>query len=117
PITRRNIVCFAGAMTMLLLASSWPIHDLGEGYLYSVHMLQHMMLSFFLPPLALLATPEWLLRVLLGPRQGRVYHVVRWLCHPVVAAVIFNLAIIVSHIPGVVDASLTNGPLHYGLHA
>ena len=40
---------------------------------------------------------------------GRVYHVVRWLCHPVVAAVIFNLAVIVSHIPGVVDASLTNG--------
>jgi putative membrane protein len=116
PITRRNIVCFAGAMVMLLAASSWPIHDLGEGYLYSVHMLQHMMLSFFLPPLALLATPEWLLRALLGPRQGRAYRVVRWLCHPVVAAVIFNLAIIVSHIPGVVDASLTNGPLHYGLH-
>ncbi len=109
PITRRNIVCFAGAMVMLLVASSWPIHDLGEGYLYSVHMLQHMMLSYFLPPLALLATPEWLLRALIGPRQGRVYHVVRWLCHPVVAAVIFNVAVIVSHIPGVVDASLTNG--------
>ena len=109
PITRRNIVCFAGAMVMLLVASSWPIHDLGEGYLYSVHMLQHMMLSYFLPPLALLATPEWLLRALIGRATRQPYHVVRWLCHPVVAAVIFNLAVIVSHIPGVVDASLTNG--------
>ena len=53
-------------MALLWAASDWPIHDLGEQYLYSAHMLQHMMLSYFLPPLALLATPEWLLRVLVG---------------------------------------------------
>ena len=57
-VTRRNVVAFAGAMLMLWLASDWPIHDIGEQYLYSVHMLQHMMLSYFLPPLALLATPD-----------------------------------------------------------
>ena len=51
-------------MALLWAATDWPIHDIGEEYLYSVHMLQHMMLSYFLPPLALLATPEWLLRVL-----------------------------------------------------
>ena len=60
---------------MLWAASDWPIHDLGENYLYSVHMLQHMMLSYFLPPLALLATPEWLLRVLVG--NGRAYAVLQ----------------------------------------
>jgi putative membrane protein len=114
PINRRNIGCFVGAMAMLFFASYWPIHDIGEGYLYSVHMLQHMMLSYFLPPLALLATPQWLLRALIG--TGRLYHVVRWLCHPVVAAVAFNVAVIVSHIPGVVNASLENGALHYGIH-
>ncbi len=53
-------------MLMLWAASDWPIHDLGEEYLYSAHMLQHMMLSYFLPPLVLLATPEWLLRTLIG---------------------------------------------------
>jgi putative membrane protein len=123
PITHRNIVCFIGAMTMLFGASYWPIHDIGEGYLYSIHMLQHMMLSYFLPPLALLATPEWLLRALIGPEsgrrpesRGRIYHTLRWLCHPVVAALAFNVAVIVSHIPGVVNASLENGALHYGIH-
>ena len=65
-VTRRNVVAFGAAMVMLWVASDWPIHDIGEQYLYSVHMLQHMMLSYFLPPLALLATPEWLLRVLVG---------------------------------------------------
>src|SRR6478752_1865331 len=114
PVTRRNIGSFAGAMTLLFVASWWPIHDLGEQYLYSAHMFQHMMLSYFLPPLALLATPERLFRTLIG--DGRLYRVVRWFCHPVVAGVIFNGAVMVTHVPGVVDASLGNGPLHYSLH-
>ena len=91
-------------MVLLWAASDWPIHDIGEQYLYSVHMLQHMMLSYFLPPLALLATPEWLLRVLVG--DGRAYAVLRWFCKPVVAGVLFNLAVMVTHIPGVVNASV-----------
>ena len=53
-------------MALLCAASDWPIHDIGEKYLYSAHMLQHMMLTYFMPPLVLLATPEWLLRVLVG---------------------------------------------------
>ncbi len=115
-VTRRNVIAFVAAMAMLWVASDWPVHDLGEGYLYSVHMFQHMILSFFLPPLALLATPEWLLRILIG--RGRLYGVLRWLCKPVVAGVIFNAAIIITHIPGVVNASVTSdsAALHYGLH-
>jgi putative membrane protein len=115
-VTRPQVFAFAGAMTLLWTASDWPIHDIGEGYLYSVHMLQHMMLSYFLPPLVLLATPEWVLRVLVG--TGRAYAVLRWLCKPVVAGVLFNLAVIVSHVPGVVNASVTNGSpvLHYLVH-
>jgi putative membrane protein len=114
PVSRRQGGYFVAAMLLLWAASDWPIHDLGEQYLYSVHMLQHMMLSYFLPPLALLATPEWLLRTLIG--NGRLYRVVRWLCHPITAAVIFNMAVMVTHVPGVVNASIENGPLHYGLH-
>jgi len=115
-ITRRNVWCFVGAMTLLWTASDWPIHDLGEQYLYSAHMLQHMMLSYFLPPLALLATPEWLLRVLVG--RGRAYAVLSWLCKPVVAGIAFNVAVIVSHIPGVVNTSVTSSSpvTHYLLH-
>ncbi len=114
PVSRRQWCYFVAAMLMLWAASDWPIHDLGEQYLYSVHMLQHMMLSYFLPPLALLATPEWLLRTLIG--NGRLYRVVRWLCRPIAAGVIFNLAVMVTHVPGVVNASVESGPLHYGLH-
>ena len=112
--TRRHWLFFGAAIAMLWVASDWPIHDVGEQYLYSVHMLQHMMLSYFLPPLVLLATPTWLMRVLLG--EGAVYRAVRWLCRPVQAAVIFNVAVMVTHVPGVVNASVGNGALHYSLH-
>ena len=74
---------------MLWVASDWPMHDIGEQYLYSAHMLQHMMLSYFLPPLVLLATPEWLLRLLVG--NGRTYAVLRVAGQPVVAGVVFNV--------------------------
>jgi len=113
-VTRFNIGCFIGAMVMLWAASDWPMHDIGEEYLYSAHMLQHMMLSFFLPPLVLMATPEWLLRVLVG--DGRLYRVVAFLTRPVIAAVLFNTVVVISHIPGVVSASLDSGPLHYSVH-
>ena len=66
-VTRRQIVCFvAGDRLLLVRRQHWPMHDIGEKYLYSVHMLQHMMLQYFLPPLVLLATPEWMLRTLIG---------------------------------------------------
>ena len=59
-------------MLLLFAASTWPIHQLGEDYLYSAHMLQHMMLSYFMPPLVLLATPEWLLRILVGKTDKQI---------------------------------------------
>jgi putative membrane protein len=113
-VTRQNIVCFAGAMALLFAASTWPIHQIGENYLYSVHMLQHMMLSYFMPPLVLLATPVWLMRLLVG--TGRTYRIIKAMTKPVVAAVVFNLAVMVTHIPPVVNASVVSAPLHYSLH-
>ncbi len=114
PVSRRNKVAFGAAMLMLWVASDWPIHDIAEEYLYSAHMLQHMALSFFLPPLALLATPTWLMRVLVG--DGRLYSAVKFLTRPVIAGVTFNLVIMVTHIPLMVNESVESGPLHYSLH-
>jgi len=113
-VTGKQIGCFIGAMTLLFTASSWPLHDIAEEYLYSAHMLQHMMLSYFMPPLALLATPEWLARLLVG--RGRTHAVVSWLAKPVVAAVAFNAILMITHIPGMVTLAVENGSAHYTLH-
>ncbi len=114
PVSKKNKRAFAAAMLMLWVASDWPMHDISEEYLYSAHMLQHMMLSYFLPPLALLATPTWLMRVLVG--NGKFYEVVKFMTKPVIAGVLFNLVIMVTHIPLMVNESVESGPLHYSLH-
>lgn len=113
-VTRRNITAFVAAMTVLWLASDWPMHDLAEEYLYSMHMLQHMALSYFVPPLALLALPEWMFRALVG--ESRAYRVVRWFSKPVIAGVLFNVVVMTTHIPGLVNRSASSSPLHYSLH-
>jgi len=113
-VTRRQVWYFIATISLFWFASDWPMHDIGETYLYSVHMMQHMILSYFLPPLALLAMPEWLLRLIVG--EGRGYRVLRAMTKPVVAGVLFNLVVMTTHIPGVVNASGTNAVLHYSLH-
>ena len=113
-VTRRQAWLFAASVAMLWLASDWPIHDISEEYLYSVHMFQHMALSYFLPPLVLLATPMWMFRAIIGsPRAGRV---ISWFAKPVIAGLIFNVMVMVTHIPALVNRSVSNGPLHYSLH-
>ena len=46
---------FAGAIVLLALALVSPIGVLSDGYLFSAHMLQHLLLVLVVPPLALLA--------------------------------------------------------------
>ncbi len=114
PVSRRQWGAFAAAMVVLFFAGTWPLHQVGEDYLYFMHMVQHLLLSMVLPPLIWMATPAWLLRVLIG--QGRLLRVVRFMSKPVAAAAGYNVMVAVLHIPGVVNASTTNGTLHFGLH-
>ena len=105
---------FVLGIGLLWLASDWPMHDVAEEYLYSVHMFQHMVLTFFVPPVMLLATPEWLARVVVG--DGRVGRAFLKLARPVPAAVVFNAIQLATHWSVVVNASVSNGLLHYALH-
>lgn len=113
-VTRKNIVAFTAAILILWVSSDWPMHDLAEEYLYSMHMLQHMALSYFVPPLALLAMPEWMFRALVGDKGA--YRVVRWFSKPVIAGVLFNVVVMVTHIPALVNRSAASSPVHYSLH-
>lgn len=114
-VTPLQVVCFSSGLVALLVASDWPIHDLGEGYLFSVHMLQHLVYSILAAPLLLLGTPTWMARALLSP--PKLLRTVRWLARFLPATILFNLVVILTHIPAVVDAALHNGLIHFSLHA
>ncbi len=115
PFTRRQGLAFAGALVLLWVAGDWPVHDVSEEYLYSVHMVQHLIITLVVPPLLWAAMPEWLARLLLGG-DGSVGVWVRRLARPVAAGVLFNFMVAVSHVPWVVNTSVDSGALHYFVH-
>jgi putative membrane protein len=88
---------------------------LAERYLYSVHMLQHLLFTLGAAPLVLLGTPAWLARRLLSPKW--LLGVVRGLSRPVVGLIQFNVVIVVSHWPAVVELTVRHHPLHFIAHA
>jgi putative membrane protein len=110
-VTRRQVGWFVAGIAVLWLASDWPMHDIAEERLYSVHMVQHVLLTYVVPPVFLLATPTWLARLVVGGNP-----VLRRLARPVVAGVLFNVVTIFTHWQVVVNGSVENALVHYSLH-
>ncbi|HVL98558.1 MAG TPA: cytochrome c oxidase assembly protein [Egibacteraceae bacterium] len=115
PASRNQRVCFVSGVALLWVAADWPIHHVAESYLFSVHMLQHMIFLYAVPALLILGTPGWLLRRLLRP--AAVFAVARVLTRPLVALVAVNAFIAATHWPVIVNASVQSAPLHFTLHA
>ena len=115
PISTNQKRWFALGVVLLWLSSDWPLHDVAEQRLYSVHMLQHMLMTVVVPPVFLLATPEWLARYILG--DGRIDRWFHRLARPLPAVVGYNVLAALSHWAGIVNLSVDNGPFHYLMHA
>jgi len=114
-VTRFQVTTFTAGLVALWLASDWPIHDLGENYLFSIHMVQHTVYAVIAAPLFLMGTPAWLARWILTPRW--LMRTVRYLARLIPATIVFNLVVIVTHTPIVVNASLRHALLHFAIHA
>jgi putative membrane protein len=113
--SRGNITAFCFGVGSLWIFAEYPIHDLAEHYLFSVHMVQHLVITMVAAPLLLLALPPWLMRLLLvEPR--RVYRVARHVTRPVVAMVIFNAFLVLTHWPVVTNETTLNELFHLGVH-
>ena len=116
PVTRFQVTCFVLGLVTLFVGADWPIHDLAETSMYSVHMVQHLLFSMVAAPLLLLGTPGWLARWLLRP-PSLVFRVVRRLARFFPALIVFNVVLVLTHWPAIVDASLRSHPLHFCVHA
>jgi putative membrane protein len=83
---------------------------LADEYLFTAHMIQHLLLTLVAAPLLLTGTPGWLLRQLL--HATRLTSFVRWARHPLVAFFGFNLIFSLAHIPTLYELTLASEPLH-----
>ena len=121
---------FAG-VGVLLLALNGPLHDLSDSYLFSAHMVQHLLLTLLAPPLLLTGTPGWMLDGLLGeggdgctegvqpappsrlpPRAAMVRAATR----PLPAFALWGATLVVWHLPGPYAAALASHPVHIIQH-
>lgn len=114
-VSRLQLTCFGlGALT-IWLAADWPIHDVAEGSMYSVHMVQHLLIAMVAAPLVLLGTPGWMLRAILRP-PSVLFRVARRLCRFFPALLVFNAVLVLTHWPSVVDLTTRSEPFHFFMH-
>ena len=111
---RFKALAFAAGIVLTYLTEGSPLHDLAERYLFSAHMVQHLLISYLCVPLLLWATPAWIWRKLLLSRAVRP--VARVLLNPLVAGGIFSLALSLWHLPVLYEAGLRNTSVHHAQH-
>ncbi|HEX3327582.1 MAG TPA: cytochrome c oxidase assembly protein [Actinomycetota bacterium] len=112
--TRKQKLCFTAGVLVLWLSVDWPMDELADHYLFSAHMVQHMIIGLVAPPLLLLGMPAWLLRRLLAPRP--VFKLVRAATKPVVGFLAFNGMFVFLHWPALMNETLRSEPVHFLVH-
>jgi len=106
--------CFFGALALIFLSLNGWLHDLSDYYLFSAHMIQHLMLTLIAPPLLIMGTPGWMLR----PALERP--VVRAIARAVTSAprafLIFTVVLAVWHLPPVYGLAMAHHDIHIVQH-
>jgi putative membrane protein len=105
---------FTAGVLVLWLSVDWPMDELADHYLFSAHMVQHMIIGLVAPPLLLMGMPKWLLRRLLAPKP--LFRAVRFLTKPVVGFLAFNGVFVLLHWPALMNETLRSEPVHFGVH-
>lgn len=109
-------LAFSAGVFALLLAVASPIDALGEDYLFSAHMVQHVLLGDIAPVLLLLS----LSRVIMRPATRRLASVERKLgalASPWTGLVLWLSLMYFWHVPALYDAALENPVVHLLEHA
>ncbi len=122
----RRAAFFAAGYLTLVVALISPLHAVGEE-VFSVHMVQHLLLTLAAPPLLLLANAMpavlWAFRrrerVTLGRmvgQDGPIRRTLRFLTHPAIAWTLFVCCQWGWHQPPAYELALVSPWVHYAEH-
>jgi putative membrane protein len=106
--------CYHGALAVMFLSLNGWLHDLSDAYLFSAHMVQHLLLAFMVAPLMIMGVTGEMLRPTL--RVTAVRRTAEWLTKPVHAFAIFNVIIATWHLPPMYNYALAHHPAHIIQH-
>jgi cytochrome c oxidase assembly factor CtaG len=108
-LPRWRAACFVGGVVVLLLAGASPIDAVGEGGVFWVHMVQHMMIGDLAALLLVLGVSGPILQPVL---QFRWAQKLRVLAHPLVAFPVWAVVLVGWHIPVLYEAAIANETVH-----
>jgi putative membrane protein len=113
PLWRRT--CYYTSLVIFYLAVGSPFDQLGERFLFSAHMVQHVVLIY---PCAVLWLLGWTPELLDGliPRLGPLGGLGWFLTRPLVAGTLYVLTQSIWHIPALYDAALQDRFVHVAEH-
>jgi putative membrane protein len=111
--TPRRAPFYAGLATIFFALNGW-LHDLSDYYLFSAHMVQHLLLTLVAPPLLIAGTPGWMLRPALGSPVSA--SVARWLTKPAHCFAIFNVVLAGWHLPPMYNLAMAHHAVHIVQH-
>ena len=114
PASAIQQTAFVGGTVLLFLSLNGPLHDLSDNFLFSAHMVQHLIITLIVPPLWLMGLPRWALRPLL--RNDTELMIARAVTGPVAAFAIYNLVFIGWHFPSMYNWALVNHNAHILQH-
>jgi len=109
PMPRWRVVLFSTGIVLLLLAYTSPVAALGERELFSLHMLQHVVVGDLVPLCLLAGLNGPMLRPLLALRPVERLRV---LANPVVALPIWAANLYVWHVPFLYEAAVEHSFVH-----
>ena len=110
PLSVGRKISFFASLLVVFSSLNGPLHDLSDTYLFSAHMVQHLLLTMLFPPLIISGVPGWMLRPLL--RNRTVFSIARFLTKPIACFTIFNLVIAGWHLPVFYNAAMANHNIH-----
>ncbi|HEX6291197.1 MAG TPA: cytochrome c oxidase assembly protein [Herpetosiphonaceae bacterium] len=109
-VDKRQVIMFLLAMLIVFGSLQGPLHELGDYYLFSAHMVQHLLVTMIMPPLLLKGIPGWLVDRAL--RLPLVLPIARFITSPFIAFAIFNIVFSLWHVPSFYQMALGNPPIH-----
>jgi putative membrane protein len=113
-INLNSKIYFILAILVILFGQISPLDGLSDDYLFSAHMVQHILFTVVAPPLLLLGLPGWFFNpVLKHPNWKKA---ARFLTNPILAFFLFNINYAVWHFPAAYEATLENEALHLFEH-
>ena len=101
---------FSLGVFVIFIALLSPLHALSDDYMFSAHMVQHVLLTLISPPLLILGIPNWLVSPLFkSPVTKKVAKII---LHPIAAVIIFNVIFSIWHLPTLYGLSVTYHSIH-----